>query len=103
MLAFLSAGVGIGLAETAESTVVARGLPAHLRANGFGVLGLTQALGDLAATLVVGLVWSFVSRTVAFGYAAAWMAASVAASGLLRHRSTPDTGVGTTPGAVSPT
>lgn len=84
LVAFLLSGIGIGLAETAESTVVARGLPARLRANGFGVLGLTQSLGDLVATVVVGVLWSLVSPTVAFCYAAAWMLASVAASGLLR-------------------
>ena len=84
LIAFALAGVGIGCAETAESTVVARGLPDRLRANGFGVLGLTQAFGDLGATVVAGLLWSLVSPTVAFGYAAAWMAASVVASRLLR-------------------
>lgn len=86
LCAFLLAGLGIGLAETAESTVVARSLPDRLRANGFGALGLTQAVGDLAATLVAGVLWSFVSPTVAFGYAALWMAASVVASRLLRRR-----------------
>jgi MFS family permease len=88
LIAFTLAGVGIGCAETAESTVVARGLPDRLRANGFGVLGLTQAFGDLGATLVAGLLWSLVSPTVAFGYAAAWMAASFLANGLLHDRST---------------
>jgi MFS family permease len=80
---FLLAGVGIGFAETAESTVVARGLPDRLRSNGFGVLGLTQALGDLGSTLVAGLLWALLSPAVAFGYVAAWMAASLIASGLL--------------------
>ncbi|HET8601777.1 MAG TPA: MFS transporter, partial [Segeticoccus sp.] len=35
---FVLAGTGIGLAETAQSTVVAQLLPDHLRANGFGML-----------------------------------------------------------------
>lgn len=86
LIAFVLAGVGIGFAETAESTVVARGLPDHLRSNGFGVLGLTQALGDLGSTVVAGVLWSVVSPTVAFCYLAAWMFASVIASGLLRPR-----------------
>lgn len=86
LLAFLLSGAGIGLAETAESTVVARALPDHLRSNGFGVLGLTQSLGDLGATLVGGLLWSAFSPTVAFAYAAAWMVASALAGGLLRPR-----------------
>jgi len=87
LAAFLLSGVGIGFAETAESTVVARGLPERLRGNGFGVLGLTQAIGDLGATVVAGLLWSFISPTVAFAYAAAWMAASVLTSGMQRSRS----------------
>lgn len=81
--AFLLAGIGIGLAETAESTVVAQRLPDRLRGNGFGVLGLVQSLGDLGSSLVVGVLWSTVSPMVGFGYAAVWMAASLLASGLL--------------------
>jgi MFS family permease len=84
LVGFLLAGIGIGFAETAESTVVALTLPDRLRGNGYGVLGLVQSLGDLAATLVVGVLWAAVSPTVAFAYAAIWMAASVVASTVLR-------------------
>ncbi len=84
LLGFVLAGTGIGFAETAESTVVALTLPDHLRGNGYGVLGLVQSLGDLAATLVAGILWAAVSPTVAFSYAALWMAASLLASTLLR-------------------
>ncbi|WP_137121251.1 MFS transporter [Segeticoccus rhizosphaerae] len=87
---FLLAGIGIGFAETAQSTVVAQLLPDRLRGNGFGVLGLVQSFGDLGATLVAGVLWSFVSPSVAFGYAAAWMAASTLASGMLRTRAPRD-------------
>ena len=76
---FLLAGVGIGFAETAESTLVAMMLPDRLRGNGFGVLGLVQSMGDVGASVVVGLVWAAISPTLAFGYAAAWMVASLAA------------------------
>ena len=69
---------------------MARGLPERLRSNGFGVLGLTQALGDLGATVVAGLLWSLISPAVAFGYAAAWMAASVLSSRLLSPRPIPE-------------
>lgn len=75
---FAAAGIGIGLAETAQSTSVARALPDRLRGNGFGVLGLVQAAGDLVATLVAGLLWASAGAPVAFGYAACWMAASLA-------------------------
>ena len=87
LIGFLLSGLGIGFAETAESTVVAHLLPDNLRSNGFGVLGLVQSFGDLGATVVAGILWSVFSATVAFLYAAVWMALSVAASGWLRPRS----------------
>jgi MFS family permease len=83
LAAFLLAGVGIGLAETAESTVVALMLPDRLRGNGFGVLGLVQSVGDLGASLVVGVLWATVSATAGFTYAAVWMLGSVLASSML--------------------
>jgi MFS family permease len=83
-LAFGLAGIGIGCAETAESTIVALALPDRLRGNGFGVLGLVQSAGDLGATLVAGLLWSLVSPLAAFCYAAGWMALAVAATLLIR-------------------
>jgi MFS family permease len=83
LVGFLLAGIGIGFAETAESTTVALKLPERLRANGFGVLGLVQSFGDLGATLVAGVLWATLSPTVAFLYAAGWMVASLLASGLL--------------------
>ena len=87
LAAFALAGMGIGFAETAESAVVSAALPERLRSNGLGVLGLTQALGDLGATVVAGVLWSLTSPAVAFGYAAAWMAASLIAVGVQASRS----------------
>lgn len=75
--AFVLAGVGIGLAEPAESTMVALALPDRLRGNGFGVLGLMQSFGDLGASVVAGVIWSLVSPTAAFVYVAAWMLLSL--------------------------
>jgi MFS family permease len=83
VLAFGAAGAGIGLAEPTESAVVAQLLPDRLRGSGFGVLGAVQAIGDLVATVVAGLLYTLVSPAVAFGYAAAWMLAAVIASGML--------------------
>ncbi|MBW8802869.1 MAG: MFS transporter [Catenulisporales bacterium] len=76
--AFVLAGAGIGLAETAESALFARMLPDHLRGSGFGLLGLTQSAGAFASTAVVGLLWAAFSPTLGFGYAAAWMLLSMA-------------------------
>jgi MFS family permease len=87
LLGFVLAGVGIGCAETAESTMVALSLPDELRGNGYGLLGLVQSMGDLGASVVAGLIWALVSPTAAFGYAAAWMLAAVVAISLIRgHR-----------------
>jgi MFS family permease len=81
---FALAGAGIGLAEPTQSAVISQLLPDRLRGSGFGVLGAVQATGDLVATVVAGLLYTLVSPGVAFGYAAAWMAVAVVASGMLR-------------------
>jgi MFS family permease len=73
VIAFLLAGSGIGLAETAESALVARLLPDHLRGSGFGLLGGVQSFGDFASSAAVGLLWTAVSPTTGFLYAAGWM------------------------------
>jgi MFS family permease len=86
VVAFVLAGAGIGLAETAESTLVARLLPDRLRGSGFGVLGIVQAIGDLLASAVVGLLYALVSPAIAFGYAAGWMVLSLLAASVLRPK-----------------
>ncbi len=78
--AFLLAGSGIGLAETAESALVAATVPARLRGSGFGLLGGVQSLGDFASSAAVGLLWTTVSPTAGFAYAAAWMAVAALAA-----------------------
>ncbi|HEX3785832.1 MAG TPA: MFS transporter [Pseudonocardiaceae bacterium] len=88
---FALAGAGIGLAETAESTLVARMLPDRLRGSGFGVLGGVQAAGDLLASAVVGLLYTAFSPLVGFGYAAGWMIMAVLCSVvLIRPGTTPE-------------
>jgi MFS family permease len=82
IVGFLLAGCGIGFAETAESALVARLLPDALRGSGFGVLGAVQSLGDFASSAIVGVLWTAVSPTLGFAYAAVWMV--VAAAGTLR-------------------
>ncbi len=81
LAAFVLCGVGIGCAETAESTIIARSVPDIVRGNGFGLQGLIQAFGDLGATLVVGFLWSLTSPAVTFGYAAAWMVTALLVAG----------------------
>jgi MFS family permease len=83
---FCLAGAGIGLAEPAESTMVAQLLPDRLRGSGFGLLGGLQSAGDLLSSTIVGLLYVAVAPTVGFAYAAAWMVLAVAATAWLRNR-----------------
>ncbi|MGH9170740.1 MAG: MFS transporter [Acidimicrobiales bacterium] len=78
LVAFCLAGSGIGLAETAESTLVATLLPDDLRGAGFGVLGGVQSVGGLAASTAVGLIYEIVSPRAGFAYAAGWMVLAAA-------------------------
>jgi MFS family permease len=87
LAAFVLAGSGIGLAETAESALFAKLLPDELRGSGFGLLGLVQAAGDFASTAAVGLLWTAVSPSLGFGYAAAWMFAAALATAIVRPAS----------------
>jgi MFS family permease len=83
LVLFCLAGGGIGLAEPAESTLVARALPDRLRGSGFGLLGGLQSAGDFLSSAVVGLLYAIVSPAAGFAYAAAWMALSVVAAAWL--------------------
>lgn len=80
VMAFLLSGCGIGFGETAASTAVAEAAPAALRSHAFGLYGLVQAVGDLGATVVAGVLWSVVGPGWAFAYAASWMALAVVLS-----------------------
>jgi MFS family permease len=80
LIFFGLAGAGVGLTDTAESTLVARLLPDRLRGSGFGLLGGVQSLGDFVSSAAVGLVWTLVSPGAGFVLAGAWMALSVAAT-----------------------
>jgi MFS family permease len=84
LVAFTLAGSGIGLAETAESALVASLLPDQLRGTGFGLLGGVQAAGAFTSSAIVGLLWATVSPAAGFGYAVAWMALSLLSSAWLR-------------------
>jgi MFS family permease len=76
---FAAAGIGIGLAETAQSAAVASLAPPDLRGSAFGALAAVQSFGNLAASAVAGGLWTLVSPRAAFLYLAGWMVASAAA------------------------
>jgi MFS family permease len=83
---FCLAGAGIGLAEPAESTMVARLLPDRLWGSGFGLLGGLQSAGDFLSSAIVGLLYVAAAPSVGLAYAAAWMVLAVAATVWLHHR-----------------
>jgi MFS family permease len=70
---FVAAGVAIGCVETAEHAAVATATPARLRGSAFGLLAAIQSVGNLAASGIAGLLWTWASPRVAFGYLAGWM------------------------------
>lgn len=80
LAAFCFAGAGIGLAETAESALVAKALPDHLRGSGFGLLGGLQSAGDFLSSASVGVLYAAVGAATGFGLAAGWMVLSLTAS-----------------------
>lgn len=72
-VAFGLAGVGIGCAETAEHAAVAAFAPQEIRGSAFGLLATVQAIGNVAASAIAGLLYTLASPTVAFAYLALWM------------------------------
>jgi MFS family permease len=75
---FVAAGLGIGCAETAEHAEVAHLAPEGIRGSAFGLLAAVQSVGNLAASAVAGALWTLISPTAAFLYAAGSMALAVA-------------------------
>lgn len=77
-LLFCAAGAGIGCVETAEHAAVATFAPEDARGSAFGLLAAVQSFGNLVASGTVGLLWTLMGPTVAFGFAGALMVASLA-------------------------
>jgi MFS family permease len=75
---FILAGIGIGCAETAQTAAVAQQAPDHLRGSAFGLLAAFQAVGNLAASAIAGILWTAISPTAAFLYVATWMLIALA-------------------------
>jgi MFS family permease len=73
------AGVFIAAEDTLESTITADFIPTETRGIGMGVLGTVNGIGDFGASVIVGLLWTLVSSTVAFAFAAVMMLAGTLA------------------------
>jgi MFS family permease len=82
-VAFVAAGVTIGVVETAEHGTVAEAAPEEIRGSAFGFLAAIQSFGNLAASGIAGLLWTLVSPLAAFVFAAtAMMIALLTALGM---------------------
>lgn len=66
------AGVHIGIAQSLEKSAASELLLSANRGSGFGVLATANGIGDLVSSIVVGALWSAVSATAGFIYAAAF-------------------------------
>jgi MFS family permease len=84
---FVVAGVAIGCVETAEHAAVAALAPVELRGSAFGLLAAVQSFGNLAASAIVGLLWTLASPRMAFGYLVGWMLLALAVLLAARRRS----------------
>jgi MFS family permease len=70
---FALAGVFIAAEDTLESAITADFIPTETRGIGMGVLGTVNGIGDFGASVIVGMLWTVASPTVAFGFAAVAM------------------------------
>lgn len=89
MLAFVLAGITIGVVETAEHGTVADAAPEDIRGSAFGFLAAIQSFGNLVASGIAGLLWTLVSPLAVFLFAAGGMTVAVAASLTSRSPATP--------------
>jgi len=73
---FCLAGIYIAVEDALERAMTADLVPAvESRGIAYGVLGTVNGIGDLAASVTVGALWTGVSPSVAFAYASAVMLA----------------------------
>lgn len=70
LLFFGCAGLSAGTVKVLEKAYASYMLPDHLRGIGLGVLQSVDGIGDLISSVIVGLLWSWVSPSVGLAYAA---------------------------------
>jgi MFS family permease len=82
---FCLAGIYIAVEDALEGAMTADLVHAvESRGIAYGVLGTVNGVGDLAASVIVGALWTAVSPATAFAYAAVAMAAGAAAMARVR-------------------
>jgi MFS family permease len=68
------AGLYVAIQDTLEKSVAAELLPREVRAAGYGVLATVNGIGDFFSSIVVGFLWTALSPTAGFAYAAVFTA-----------------------------
>ncbi len=68
---FAMGGVYIAIEETLEDSFCAELVGEAQRGTAFGTLATINGLGDFASSIAVGVLWTSVGASVAFGYSAA--------------------------------
>lgn len=74
VLLFGWGGLYIGVEKSLEAAVTADLVPGASRGTAFGLLGSVNGVGDLVASALVGMLWTYVSPTAGFGAAGVLMA-----------------------------
>jgi MFS family permease len=69
-LVFMLGGVQVAIEETLEDAFCAELVEPTQHGMAFGVLSTVHGIGDFLSSAVVGLLWSALGQTVAFGYSA---------------------------------
>jgi MFS family permease len=64
---FVLAGMVVGVEEALEDSLAAELVPQEQHGMGFGTLAAVNAVGDFASSFIIGLLWSAVSPSFAFG------------------------------------
>jgi MFS-type transporter involved in bile tolerance (Atg22 family) len=69
-LILILGGVQVAVEETLEDSFCAELVDPSQRGMAFGVLATVNGVGDFLSSAMVGLLWSTLGQTVAFGYTA---------------------------------
>ena len=67
-LIFMLGGVQVAVEETLEDSFCAELVDPAQHGMAFGVLATVNGVGDFLSSAIVGLLWSTLGQTVAFGY-----------------------------------
>ncbi len=68
---FVLGGVFVGVEEALEDSIAAELVPQSQHGMAFGTLAAVNAIGDFVSSVAVGLLWSTLSPSIAFGVAGA--------------------------------